>query len=272
MKFFKIFFVFVFSFLFFNNIAKADYILDENQFFGSGGVGWCRTATSTTQGSYMYYTPTTDLYINQISFIGGQNKTPTQNIDLTLKIQNATTSPIVYCTSYYTQLSGSVSHYIRTFNFDNCHLTASTTYWFYLSGVCYTGYSGASFYNSTSVKSNSGFGILNSSDVWTEGTGDYAFVINGNYNLSGGGSTSCGDCICESSGGSSATTSTSTIINAEFLDNQDIGKISSVSGIDDNGITYTIYNLPYFLFKFIFIILIFTFITSITLIILKIKK
>lgn len=70
----------------------------------------------------------------------------------------------------------------------------------------------------------------------------------------------------------SATTSTSTIINAEFLDNQDIGKISSVSGIDDNGITYTIYNLPYFLFKFIFIILIFTFITSITLIILKIKK
>lgn len=270
MKFFKIFFVFVFSFLFFNNIAKADYILDENQFFGAGGIGWCRTATSTTQGSYMYYTPTTDLYINQISFIGGQNKTPTQNIDLTLKIQNATTSPIVYCTSYYTQLSGSVSRYIRTFNFDNCHLTASSTYWFYLSGVCYTGYSGSSIYNSTSVKSNSGFGILNDSDVWTEGTGDYAFVINGNYNLSGGGSTSCGDCIC--SGGSGATTSTSTLITSEFLGGQDIGKISAISGTDESGITYTIYSYPNLLFRFILSVLGLSLAVCCLLIFFKLKK
>lgn len=255
-KIFILFFLFLFNFFYCKEI-KADYVLDENYKFGAGGIGFCRTAASTDQGSYMYYIPNTDLYVNQISFIGSHNTTPTQNIDITLKIQNATTSPTVYCTSYYTQNSGSTSGYIRTFNFDNCKLENGITYWLYMSGVCYTGYTGGSLYNSTSVKSNSGYGIINSSNVWYEGTGDYAYVINGNYNLSGG--SNCGDCICSSSGGGISTTSTTTLMQVgEFLDQNDISKISSISGTDDNNITYTVYNIPNLLFKFIFIVFIFS--------------
>lgn len=88
--------------------------------------------------------------------------------------------------------------------------------------------------------------------------------------LSSGSGSSCGDCICGGSG--SSTTSTSTLINSEFLGGQDIGKISSISGTDDSGITYTIYSYPNLLFKFVIAVIVLSLSVCCLLIFFKYKK
>lgn len=88
--------------------------------------------------------------------------------------------------------------------------------------------------------------------------------------LSSGSGSICGDCVC--SGGSGATTSTSTLITSEFLGGQDIGKISAISGTDESGITYTIYSYPNLLFRFILSVLGLSLAVCCLLIFFKLKK
>lgn len=67
-----------------------------------------------------------------------------------------------------------------------------------------------------------------------------------------------------------STSSLKTI--GSFLDENDIGKTSSIQGTDENGITYTIENKPNNLFNFVTAILVFALLTSALFIFFRQKK
>lgn len=267
---FFIFFIFVIAFVF----SKNAFAYNTNKFSPAdvhNAFSVLENPSYPMQGAWQSFKPNkTVLNSVNINFTDNDNTnaTTTLKADVRSNLALATDQSLCTATTTITPLSFSPYALSAIFNFVDCKLATSSTYYLWFRASTGGDLIKAIFRNTYSLSDNS-MGYYSISNATSSLNSDLFISFNLNDEVTTTPTTPTATtttCITK-------TISSSSLISiGSFLDQNDIGKTSSIQGTDENGITYTIENKPNNLFNFVLAILSFALLTSVLFIFFRSKK